>query len=94
MSEDPHHKRIWDVIERVGVAMLTTHFADGLRARPVEPRPERATGLIWIVTDLRSAKEHEIEAGHDIGLTFVDKAENAYLAHGARRSAARPRQGS
>jgi general stress protein 26 len=84
MSEDPHHKRIWDVIERVGVAMLTTHSADGLRARPVEPRPERATGLIWIVTDLRSAKEHEIEAEHDIGLTFIDKEENAYLSLTAR----------
>ena len=84
MSEDPHHKRIWDVIERVGVAMLTTRFADGLRARPVEARPERAAGLIWIVTDLHSAKEHEIEAEHDIGLTFIDKAENAYLSLTAR----------
>ena len=84
MSEAPHHKRIWDVIERVGVAMLTTHFADGLRARPVEPRPERAAGLIWIITDLRSAKEHEIEAEHDIGLTFIDQPENAYLSLTAR----------
>ena len=84
MSEDPHHKRIWDVIERVPVAMLTTHSADGLRARPVEPRPERATGLLWIITDLRSAKEHEIEAEHDIGLTFIDRAENAYLSLTAR----------
>jgi general stress protein 26 len=84
MSEDPQHKRVWDVIERVKVAMLTTHFADGLRARPVEPRPERGAGVIWIITDLRSAKEHEIEAEHDIGLTFIDKDENAYLSLTAR----------
>jgi general stress protein 26 len=64
--------------------MLTTHSADGLRARPVEPRPERAAGLIWIITDLRSAKEHEIEADHDIGLTFIDRAESAYLSLTAR----------
>lgn len=84
MTEDPHHKRIWDVIERVKVAMLTTRFADGLRARPVEPRPERGAGLIWILTDRRSAKEHEIEAEHDIGLTFIDREENAYLSLTAR----------
>ena len=64
--------------------MLTTHFADGLRARPVEPRPDRDAGLIWIITDLRSAKEHEIEAEHDIGLTFIDESENAYLSLTAR----------
>ena len=40
--------------------------------------------MIWIITDLRSAKEHEIEAEHDIGLTFIDKTENAYLSLTAR----------
>ena len=84
MADQSHRDRVWDIIERVGVAMLTTHGAEGLRARPVEPRPERAAGLIWIITDRRSAKEHEIEAEHDIGLTFVDKAENAYLSLTAR----------
>jgi general stress protein 26 len=89
MTEDVHHKRIWDVIERVKYAMLTTHFADGLRARPVEPRPDRTAALIWIVTDLRSAKEHEIEAEHDIGLTFIDTDENAYLSLTARAAVKR-----
>ncbi len=69
--------------------MLTTHFADGLRARPVEPRPERDAGLIWIITDLRSAKEHEIEAAHDIGLTFIDSKANAFLSLTARAEVCR-----
>jgi general stress protein 26 len=81
MAQEDHYARIWDVIERVKVAMLTTRFADGLRARPVEPRPERAAGVIWIVTDLRSAKEHEIEAAHDVGL---DQDEGVYLSLTAR----------
>jgi general stress protein 26 len=29
-------------------------------------------GGIWFVTDVRSAKEHEIEAAHDVGIAFVD----------------------
>ena len=72
--------RIWDIIERVGVCMLTTHSNGGLRARPVEPRPERDVALIWVVTDLRSAKEHEIETEHAVGLTFVDASQKAYLS--------------
>jgi hypothetical protein len=56
VSNNPHLDRVWDIIERVGVSMLTTHPASGFRARPVEPRLDRATGLIWIVTDQHSGK--------------------------------------
>ena len=44
--------------------MLTTRRATGLRARPLEARPDRAAGLIWFVTDLRGAKEHEIASAY------------------------------
>jgi general stress protein 26 len=84
MTEQDHLTRIWDVIERVGVGMLTPHFAGGLRARPVEPRLDRTTGIVWIVTDRRSDKEHEIEAEHDVGLVVVDAKERAYLSLTAR----------
>src|SRR5262249_34593270 len=70
--------RVWEIIEKVGIAMLTTRFPGGLRARPVEARPERDAGLIWFVTDLESGKEHEVEAEHDVGLVFVDAADKAY----------------
>jgi general stress protein 26 len=72
--------RVWDIIEKVGVCMLTTRFPGGLRARPVESRPDRAAGLIFFVTDLRSGKEHEIEAEHDVGLVFIDPKDKAYLS--------------
>jgi general stress protein 26 len=76
--------RVWEIIETVGIAMLTTSFPGGLRARPVEARPERDAGLIWFVTDLRSGKEHEIEAEHDVGLVFIDAKAKAYLSITAR----------
>ena len=72
--------RVWTIIERVGVGMLTTQGPGGLRARPLEARPDRSSGLIWFVTDLRSSKEHEIKLDHEIGLVFIDRTENAYLS--------------
>ena len=61
--------------------MLTTHRADGgLRARPLEARPDRETGTIWFVTDLRSEKGHEIESERDVGLVFIDAKADAYLS--------------
>src|SRR5262245_15540058 len=86
--------RVWEIIEKVGIAMLTTRFPAGLRARPLEARPERDAGLIWFVTDLESGKEHEVEAEHDVCLVFVDAADKAYLSITAPcRGAARSRQG-
>src|ERR1700722_7061180 len=79
-AADSARDRVWDIIERVGICMLTTRFVDGLRARPLEARPDRSAGLIWLVPDLRSAKEHEIEAAHDVGLVFVESKAKAYLS--------------
>jgi general stress protein 26 len=79
--------RVWDIIEQVGVCMLTTGFDGGLRARPLEARPDRNAGVIWFVTDRRSGKEHEIESEHDVGLVFVDGKANAYLSITARAEA-------
>ena len=76
--------RVWDIIEQVGVCMLTTQFPGGLRARPLEARPDRNAGVIWLITDKRSSKEHEIEAEHDVGLVFIATKEKAYLSLTAR----------
>jgi general stress protein 26 len=84
MLEERHLDRVWDIIERIGVCMLTTQSGAGLRARPLEARPDRASGLIWFLTDLRSGKEHEIEAEHAVGLVFIDADAKAYLSITAR----------
>lgn len=47
MSRKADVDRVWDIIEKVGVCMLTTRFPGGLRARPLEARPDREAGLIF-----------------------------------------------
>jgi general stress protein 26 len=84
MSDHDQLDRVWDIIEKIGVGMLTTRFAAGLRARPVEPRLDRAAGIIWVLTDLHSAKEHEIEADSEICLIVIDAKDKAYLSITAR----------
>ena len=80
MSKTDNIDRIWDIIEKVSVCMLTTQFVGGLRARPLEARPDRDAGLIYFVTDIHSAKEDEIEATPDVGLVFIDPNDRAYLS--------------
>jgi general stress protein 26 len=91
MAEQDHLDRVWDIIEQVGICMLTTHSDGGLRARPLEARPDRDSGTIWFVTDLHSGKEHEIESECDVGLVFVDTKANAYLSITARAEVRRDR---
>ncbi len=93
MSEKHSLDRVWDIIEKVGVCMMTTNFVGGLRARPLEARPDRSAGLIFFVTDIHSAKEDEIEARPDVGLAFVDSSDNAYLSITARASVSRDADG-
>jgi general stress protein 26 len=80
MGEQDNLDRVWNIIAKVGVCMLTTQFAGGLRARPIEARPDRDAGLIFFVTDIHSAKEAEIEAAPDVGLVFIDPGDKAYLS--------------
>ena len=89
MSGKDRIDRVWDIIEKVGVCMLTTQFAGGLRAQPIESRPDRDGGLIFFVTDIHSAKEDEIEARPDVGLVFVDPGDKAYLSITGRASVLR-----
>lgn len=78
---DPAHlDRVWHIIAKVGVCMMTTRGADGLRARPLEARPDRAAGLIWFVTDVRGHKDDEIAVHPEVCLVFIDHKEKAYLS--------------
>ena len=72
--------RVWDIVEKVGVGMLTTRCAEGLRSRPVEPRLDRGAGLIRIITDVRGLKDDEIERSPDVGLVVISADDKAYLS--------------
>jgi general stress protein 26 len=84
MAEQDKIDRVWDIIEKVGVGMLTTRFSRGLRARPLEARPDREMGIIWFLADSRSNKDNEIGAEPDVGLVFIDPEDKAYLSITAR----------
>jgi general stress protein 26 len=81
--------RIWDIIEKVGIGMLTTRFSGGLRARPLEPRPDRGEGTIYFVTDVRGAKDDEIEAAPEVCLIVIDHKDKAYLSITGRATVSR-----
>ena len=78
MTVSNHNARVWEIIEKTRVGMLTTQFSGGLRARPLEARPDRNANIIWFLIDVRGGKDDEINKIHDVGLIFIDEDEDNY----------------
>ena len=81
--------RVWDIIENNSIGMLTTQFAGGLRARPVDARPDRNAGAIYFVTDVRGHKDNEIAAKPDVCFVVVVPKDNVFLSITGRATVAR-----
>ena len=80
--------RVWDIIENNSTGMLTTQFAGGLRARPVDARPDRNAGAIYFVTDVRGHKDDEIAAKPDVCFVVVVPKDNVFLSITGRATVA------
>lgn len=72
--------RVWQIIEKAGICMMTTRFEGGLRARPLEARADRDESVIWFLTDQRGLKDDEVQVHDDVCLTFVYPKEKVYLS--------------
>ena len=81
--------RVWDIIEKTSVGMLTTRCPEGLRARPLEARPDREAGVIQFVTDVRGLKDDEIAVDPNVCFTVINSDENAYLSVTGRAAVTR-----
>ena len=79
-----HESRVWDILEQTSVGMLTTQFESGMRARPLDARPDRKSGVIYFVTDVRGLKDDEIEARPDVCFVVINARDKAYLSIVAR----------
>lgn len=72
--------RVWEIIAKAGICMMTTHFSDGLRARPMEARPDKDEGVIFFLTDIRGLKDDEVESDPNVCLAFIYTKEKVYLS--------------
>ena len=89
MPEPNDVDRVWDIIEKNSVGMLTTQFSGGLRARPLDARPHCAVGAIYFVTDVRGHKDDEIAARPDVCFVVTVPKDNVYLSISSRASVTR-----
>ena len=89
MPEQNDVDRVWDILEKNSIGMLATQFAGGLRARPLDARPDREVGAIFFVTDAHNDKDDEIAARPDVCFVVVVPKDNVYLSITGRASVSR-----
>jgi general stress protein 26 len=72
--------RAWQLMEKIGFAMLVTRDGDKLRARPMSAFIERDHNAIYFLTDARQHKDDEIARNPSINLSFADAGAQKYVS--------------
>jgi general stress protein 26 len=77
MTEQADLDRVWDILEKHSIGMLTTKYGGELRARPLDARPDRRETKIFFLTDVRGRKDDEISAKPDVCFTVTVPEDNS-----------------
>ncbi len=72
--------RTWELMKKIGFAMLVTHDGDKLRARPMAAHVDRDANTIYFLTDARRHKDEEIARNPNINLSFADASDQKYVS--------------
>jgi len=72
--------RVWDLMKKIGFAMLVTRDGDRLRSRPMSAYLEREENAIYFLTDARRHKDEEIARDPNVNLSFADAGSQKYVS--------------
>src|SRR5579872_6769053 len=72
--------RAWELMKKIGFAMLVTRDGDRLRARPMSAYLERNENAIYFLTDARRHKDEEIAKDPSVNLSFADASSQKYVS--------------
>jgi general stress protein 26 len=72
--------RAWELMKKIGFAMLVTSDGGRLRARPMGAYLERDENAIYFLTDAGRHKDAEIEANPQVNLSFAAPDSQKYVS--------------
>jgi general stress protein 26 len=89
-SDDQAH--VWEMMERIGFCMFSTHDGQEIRSRPMAAHPVAEEGIIYFLTDADSAKDEEVEARPQVNLAFADSGSHSYVSVTGRAAVSNDRE--
>src|SRR5437764_7108515 len=72
--------RVWELMKKIGFAMLVTRDGEKLRARPMSAYLERDSNAILFLSDARRHKDAEIARNPNVNLSFADAGSQKYVS--------------
>lgn len=72
--------RVWELMNKIGFAMLVTSAGDKLRARPMSAYLKRDENAIYFLTDALHHKDEEIARDPSVNLSFADAGSQKYVS--------------
>jgi general stress protein 26 len=72
--------RAWELMKKIGFAMLVTRDGEKMRARPMAAHVDRDANTIYFLTDARRHKDDEIARDPHINLSFADTGAQKYVS--------------
>ena len=73
-------ERAWELMKKIGFAMLVTGDGEKLRARPMSAYLERENNAIYFLTDARRHKDEETASNPGINLSFANAGDQKYVS--------------
>ena len=64
--------RVWDMMEKISICMLTTHDGEQIRSRPMGAFARREDEAVYFLSDARRHKDDEIADNPNVCLAFAD----------------------
>ena len=96
LVQERHNKerydRVWELMEKISICMLTTHDGERIRSRPMAAFVRRDEDAIYFLGDAHHHKDEEIAENPNVGLAFADGQNLVSSASAARRSRATRRR--
>ncbi len=81
---DATEDHVWEMIEEIGIGMLTTWTGTRLRARPMATYPDPAEDCVWFLTDKRGGKDEEITENPKVCVAFAKQKSQDYVSLSGR----------
>ena len=72
--------RVWELMKKIGFAMLVTRDGDKLRARPMSAYLVRDENVIYFLTDARRHMDEEIARNPQVNLSFANAGSQKYVS--------------
>jgi general stress protein 26 len=72
--------RVWELMNKIGFAMLVTSDGDRLRARPMSAYLKRDENAIYFLADARHHKDEEMARDPSVNLSFADAGSQKYVS--------------